>query len=120
VPRLFAVLGVPIRSVTVTRPSLDDVFLAHTGSTIRDAERTGHAEPDLRRPDNLNPMTYVVEPMRAVVFDNLDVDPTTWATLDPGIFWFGWPVPIWLQVTLVVACSTALLGVAVARFARTE
>jgi ABC-2 type transport system ATP-binding protein len=38
VPRLFAELGVAIRSVTVTRPSLDDVFLAHTGTTIRDAE----------------------------------------------------------------------------------
>ncbi|MGH3767471.1 MAG: ATP-binding cassette domain-containing protein [Pseudonocardiaceae bacterium] len=38
VPRLFAGLGVPIRSVTVTRPTLDDVFLAHTGTTIRDAE----------------------------------------------------------------------------------
>jgi ABC-2 type transport system ATP-binding protein len=41
VPRLFARLGghgVAIRSVTVTRPSLDDVFLAHTGTTIRDAE----------------------------------------------------------------------------------
>ena len=41
VPRLFAGLGVPIRSVTVSRPSLDDVFLAHTGSTIRDAEQPG-------------------------------------------------------------------------------
>jgi ABC-2 type transport system ATP-binding protein len=38
VPRLFAELGVPIRSVSVSRPSLDDVFMAHTGSTIRDAE----------------------------------------------------------------------------------
>jgi ABC-2 type transport system ATP-binding protein len=41
VPRLFERLGgygVAIRSVTVTRPSLDDVFLAHTGTTIRDAE----------------------------------------------------------------------------------
>jgi ABC-2 type transport system ATP-binding protein len=38
VPRLFDQLGVAIRSVTVTRPSLDDVFLAHTGTTIRDAE----------------------------------------------------------------------------------
>ncbi|MGH8920400.1 MAG: ATP-binding cassette domain-containing protein, partial [Actinomycetes bacterium] len=37
-PRLFAGLGVPIRSVTVNRPTLDDVFLAHTGTTIRDAE----------------------------------------------------------------------------------
>jgi ABC-2 type transport system ATP-binding protein len=41
VPRLFALLGVPIRSVTVNRPSLDDVFLTHTGTTIRDAERAG-------------------------------------------------------------------------------
>ena len=38
VPRLFAELGVPIRSVAVARPSLDDVFMAYTGRTIRDAE----------------------------------------------------------------------------------
>ena len=38
VPKLFAELGVPIRSVSVARPSLDDVFLAHTGTTIRDKE----------------------------------------------------------------------------------
>ena len=38
VPRLFAELGVSIRSVSVSSPSLDDVFLAHTGTTIRDAE----------------------------------------------------------------------------------
>ena len=38
VPRLFAELGVPIRSVNVARPSLDDVFMSYTGTTIRDAE----------------------------------------------------------------------------------
>jgi ABC-2 type transport system ATP-binding protein len=38
VPRLFAELGVPIRSVSVSRPTLDDVFMSYTGSTIRDAE----------------------------------------------------------------------------------
>ena len=38
VPRLFAELGVPILSVSVARPSLDDVFMSYTGSTIRDAE----------------------------------------------------------------------------------
>jgi ABC-2 type transport system ATP-binding protein len=38
VPRLFAELGVPIRQIHVARPTLDDVFLAHTGSTIRDSE----------------------------------------------------------------------------------
>jgi ABC-2 type transport system ATP-binding protein len=41
VPRLFAELGVPIRSVHVARPSLDDVFMNYTGSTIRDAESAG-------------------------------------------------------------------------------
>jgi ABC-2 type transport system ATP-binding protein len=38
VPRLFAELGLPIRSVAVSRPTLDDVFMSFTGSTIRDAE----------------------------------------------------------------------------------
>lgn len=41
VPRLFAELGLPIRSVSVSRPSLDDVFMSYTGSTIRDAESGG-------------------------------------------------------------------------------
>ncbi|HUE26677.1 MAG TPA: DUF4162 domain-containing protein, partial [Solirubrobacteraceae bacterium] len=38
VPRLFAELDVPIRSVSVSRPTLDDVFMSYTGTTIRDAE----------------------------------------------------------------------------------
>ncbi|HEX3336052.1 MAG TPA: ATP-binding cassette domain-containing protein, partial [Jatrophihabitans sp.] len=38
VPRLFAELPVPIRSVSVARPSLDDVFMSYTGTSIRDAE----------------------------------------------------------------------------------
>ncbi len=38
VPRLFAELDVPIRCVSVSRPSLDDVFMSYTGTTIRDAE----------------------------------------------------------------------------------
>jgi ABC-2 type transport system ATP-binding protein len=40
VPRLFAELGVPIKSVSVSRPTLDDVFMSYTGSTIRDAEES--------------------------------------------------------------------------------
>jgi ABC-2 type transport system ATP-binding protein len=38
VPRLFSELGVPIKSVNVSRPTLDDVFMSYTGTTIRDAE----------------------------------------------------------------------------------
>jgi ABC-2 type transport system ATP-binding protein len=38
VPRLFSELDVPIQSVSVSRPTLDDVFMSFTGTTIRDAE----------------------------------------------------------------------------------
>ena len=41
VPQLFGRLSVPIRSVSVSRPSLDDVFMSYTGTTIRDAEASG-------------------------------------------------------------------------------
>jgi ABC-2 type transport system ATP-binding protein len=40
VPRLFAELGGHITSVNVSRPTLDDVFMSFTGSTIRDAEES--------------------------------------------------------------------------------
>jgi ABC-2 type transport system ATP-binding protein len=38
VPRLFAELKVGIKAVSIARPTLDDVFMSHTGRTIRDAE----------------------------------------------------------------------------------
>jgi ABC-2 type transport system ATP-binding protein len=48
VPRLFAELGLPIRGVSVARPSLDDVFMSYTGTTIRDAEAAGGPDPMVR------------------------------------------------------------------------
>jgi ABC-2 type transport system ATP-binding protein len=51
VPRLFAELSQQIRSVSVARPSLDDVFMSYTGKTIRDAEATTTVRTrPLRRP----------------------------------------------------------------------
>ena len=40
VPRLFERLSQQIKAVSVSRPSLDDVFMSYTGKTIRDAEAT--------------------------------------------------------------------------------
>ncbi|MGH9190168.1 MAG: ATP-binding cassette domain-containing protein [Acidimicrobiales bacterium] len=44
VPRLLADFGVPVQSVSVTRPTLDDVFMTYTGRTIRDAEGGGGSD----------------------------------------------------------------------------
>ncbi len=38
VPRLFSEFSLPIKAVSVSRPTLDDVFMSFTGSSIRDAE----------------------------------------------------------------------------------
>ncbi len=38
VPTLVTDLGLPVTSISVSRPTLDDVFLSYTGRTIRDAE----------------------------------------------------------------------------------
>jgi ABC-2 type transport system ATP-binding protein len=37
-PRLITELRTPTRSIRIARPTLDDVFMAYTGRTIRDAE----------------------------------------------------------------------------------
>jgi ABC-2 type transport system ATP-binding protein len=42
VPTLFTELHLPIRSVSVARPTLDDVFLSYTGRTIRDTETSAN------------------------------------------------------------------------------
>jgi ABC-2 type transport system ATP-binding protein len=44
VPRLFDELDVAITSVAVSRPTLDDVFMRYTGTTIRDAETGGRGD----------------------------------------------------------------------------
>jgi ABC-2 type transport system permease protein len=69
---------------------------------------------------HVNPMTYAVEPLRHVVFAQLDVDPATRARFDPGIAWGGWPIPVALQIAMTVGITALLLLLAVVRFRRTE
>jgi ABC-2 type transport system ATP-binding protein len=44
VPRLIEIVGVPVRSVHVHRPTLDDVFLYFTGREIRQESAPGHSQ----------------------------------------------------------------------------
>ena len=68
----------------------------------------------------IDPLTYVVGPMRHAVFAHLDLNPLFVAHLSPSITWLGWPVPIWLCLTIVATMGLSLLGVAIAEFSRTE
>lgn len=65
----------------------------------------------------LNPLTYVVQPMRAAVFEHLGTTP---AAMDPSITWFGWTVPAAIQILVAVTATVAVLAAAIAIFDRTE
>jgi ABC-2 type transport system permease protein len=66
--------------------------------------------------NRLDPITYAVSPMRTLVFANLDLSASATATLNPPITWFGWEVPIALQIFTVFALGMLMLGIAIAEF----
>ena len=68
----------------------------------------------------IDPLTYVVQPMRNAVFAHLSVSPVAVHALSPGITWFGWVVPVGLCLAIVAVMGTAMLAVAIAEFRKTE
>ncbi|GIH99271.1 ABC transporter permease [Planobispora takensis] len=76
--------------------------------------------PWLHALTTVNPLTYAVDPMRQAVFSRLDVPPEVDATLNPGVSWFGWQVPVPLELGLVALIGAVLLGVAIVQFRRSD
>ena len=68
----------------------------------------------------VDPLTYIVDPMRHAVFDQLAISPLALRTLSPGITWAGWVVPLGLSLAMVAVMGLALLAVAIAEFRKTE
>jgi ABC-2 type transport system permease protein len=68
----------------------------------------------------LDPLTYVVAPMRHAVFSHLPISPLVMSKLSPGVTWFGWVVPVGLCLTLVAAMGVAMLVIGIAEFRKTE
>jgi ABC-2 type transport system permease protein len=68
----------------------------------------------------IDPLTYVVDPMRRAVFAHLSLSPAVRSTLSPGVTWGTWHVPTPIELGLVALLGLALLGIAIAEFRRTE
>jgi ABC-2 type transport system permease protein len=68
----------------------------------------------------LNPLTYVVQPMRYIVLNQLNLNDAEQAKLLPVIEWFGWQVPELVQLLTVLAVTLCLMGVAVLSFRKSE
>ncbi len=68
----------------------------------------------------IDPLTYVVDPMRHAVFDYLVVSPRISSAFDAGLTWGAWKVPIGLQLGLFAAFGAVMLTIAIATFSRTD
>jgi ABC-2 type transport system permease protein len=68
----------------------------------------------------IDPLTYIVDPMRNAVFDHLSISPLALRALSPGVTWDGWLVPLGLSLAMVAAMGLAMLAIAIAEFRRTE
>ncbi|WP_273888907.1 ABC transporter permease [Rubrobacter naiadicus] len=67
----------------------------------------------------INPLTYAVDPMRRAVFDHLDVNAATRHALVTGVTWWGWQVPVWLELAIVAFIGVVMLAISIAEFRRT-
>jgi ABC-2 type transport system permease protein len=68
--------------------------------------------------NRLNPLTYAVDPVRHLVFAHLDISDAAREALAPGVTWWGWPVPAFLEVAIVLVLGVVLLAAAISRFSR--
>jgi len=68
--------------------------------------------------NRLDPLTYVVDPIRHVVFLQLDVSDAAREALNPGVTWWGWHVPIGVEVGIVALCAVTMVSIAIAQFRR--
>jgi ABC-2 type transport system permease protein len=68
----------------------------------------------------LNPLTYVVQPMRHFTLDHLPLTGAERERLVPVLSWFGWEVPIGVQLLAVAVITLGLISLAARVFRTTE
>jgi len=68
----------------------------------------------------IDPLAYVITPMRNAVFAHVASPPDVAAQLNTGVTWNGWRLPGGLALAIVGVVALVLLGIAIVRFSKTE
>src|SRR5258707_1830973 len=68
----------------------------------------------------IDPLTYIVGPMRHAVFNHLTIAAASEQHLSPGITWAGWVVPLGLSLGIVTIMGLGMTAVAIAEFRKTQ
>ncbi len=70
--------------------------------------------------NRIDPLTYAVDPMRKLVFNHLNISPVARHALSPGVSWWGWHVPVTLEIAVIIGLGLIMLSIAIWEFSRTE
>jgi len=68
----------------------------------------------------LNPLTYAIAPFRQVIFNAQHMSALARAHFSTSVTWFGWPLPMWLELLIVVVFAAIFFVLAVLGLSRTE
>ncbi len=68
----------------------------------------------------IDPLTYIVGPMRQAVFAHLAVPPFEQRLLAPGVTWANWAVPEPVALAIVTVMGLALMSMAIIEFRKTD
>ncbi|MDQ6614605.1 MAG: ABC transporter permease [Actinomycetota bacterium] len=68
----------------------------------------------------VDPLTYVVDPMRRAVFAHIHASAAARQAYDPGLRWGHWLLPVPVELALVLAVTLGCLAVAVAMFSKQD
>ena len=68
----------------------------------------------------IDPLTYIVGPMRHAVFSYLTIPAAYKERLSPGVTWGSWVVPIGLSLGIVAVMGLTMMAIAIVEFRKTE
>jgi ABC-2 type transport system permease protein len=68
----------------------------------------------------IDPLTYIVGPMRHAVFSHLSMPAAFEQRFSPAITWAGWAVPLGLSLGIVAVMGAGMMAIAIAEFRKTE
>jgi ABC-2 type transport system permease protein len=68
----------------------------------------------------VDPLTYIVDPMRRAVFGHVNMTAAARQKFSPGVHWGGWRLPVAVELTLVAAVILGTLGVSVHLFSKQD
>ena len=60
----------------------------------------------------LNPLTYAIAPFRQIIFDAQNMSAVAQAHFSTAVTWFGWVLPVWFELAIVVVFAAVLFVLA--------